>query len=225
MEIGIDRHIVPEALRHREKSFDFDRFGGPVAGRILPSPPNRIQHILVGEPAQRFGNARLPLDEAQVGCVPDDHEVAPQLGNNRIDGRSLVGNRQRANQERKVRVGRGADEQAAGLVAIRSRSRTQPRPGTRAGAKRLGGNLVRLGHGPRLSAGASHTKVRQLAGSPRLVEPQLSQTSRWTIVDKVAPGEIVDVAFGARHHESRGNDRAAIVFAPVVKVFSVHQPP
>ena len=111
-----------------------------------------------------------------------------------------------------------------GLVARLARVRSQPGPGSAAGTQRSRVDLVRLGHQARCPAVAADPQVRQLAGRPRFVEPELADALRGTAVHEFAPGQVVDVTLRAGPHEARGHDRISIVSPPVVQCLAVDKP-
>ena len=206
VEIGVNGYVVTEAFRYRQHGLDLNPLDGPIADRPSLAAANRLQHIIVVESVKALRDLRLLLDEREAEEVVYDHQVTPQLRHNAVDRSSLVGDRQGTYQKREVRVGRGSDEQAGGLVAVLVRVRPKPGPRTAAAAQRSRRDFVRLGHRARLPAATADPQVGQFARRARLVERQLTKALRGAIVRKLVPRKVVDMALRAGPHEACSDD-------------------
>jgi len=104
VEVRVDRHVVAEPLRHGDHGLDLDAFDGAVTNGTLLATPNRVQHVVVVEPDQSLGDMGQLLEDREFGQVVHGHQLVPQLRYDAIDLGPLFGDRQGADEERKVGV-------------------------------------------------------------------------------------------------------------------------
>ena len=157
------------------------------------------------------------------GCGPSTAGGSPTALDRLLGSASLLGQRQRAQYLREVRVGRGADQQSARLSAWLVRDRSEPGPGAAAVAERLEAEVGRLVQSAAAPALAPHAQVGEIAAGAALEQPQLAVAGVAVLVNVAAPVEILDMAARAGADESGRNDLLAVEPAFLVKRVAVHQ--
>jgi hypothetical protein len=88
-------------------------------------------------PASRAATFGFRLKKREVRFALDDLEVVPELAHGGFRGIPSVGQREHAHHLREVRVGRGADQQTARLVAVLVGIPSEPGPRAAARAERV----------------------------------------------------------------------------------------
>ena len=111
------------------------------------------------------------LMNVRFGRIVHDLKVVPEVADDALDRRPAIRQGQRTHDLGKVRVGGGADEQSAGMVATFVRIDPEPRPRAATGAQRILIELRCLVETPRSAALATRDQIGQIAGSADLVEP------------------------------------------------------
>jgi hypothetical protein len=91
MKIGVDWHIISEALWCSQQSFEFDLFDGPFLRFAGPSLMNCIENFIITEWSKFFQNFGLLFQQCQIRSALNNLKIVPQLSNNISHGSSSVG--------------------------------------------------------------------------------------------------------------------------------------
>ena len=171
MEVGVDRHVVPEPLGRPEQRFQLDLLDRPFAAVAAIDRADGLENLVGLKWGECLSDLRLLPDESEIGRIVDDLKVVPEVADDALDRRPAIRQGQRAHNLGKVRVGGGADEQSGGVVAVFVGIDPEPGAGAATGAERVLIELRRFVERPSSTAFAAHHQISQVAGGADLVEP------------------------------------------------------
>ena len=225
VEVRVDGHVVPEPLGRPEQRFQLDLLDGPVAGLAALHRTNRFQNLVGLKWRERLGDLGLLPDDGEVRRIVHDLEVVPEVADDALDRRPAIREGKRAHDLGKVRVGGGADEQSARVVAVFVGVDTEPRPGAAAGAERVLVELRRFVERSSLAAFATHEQVGEVPGRADFFEPELAPAAVLGSMDEPCPVDVIHVPSRTGTHEADGHHGEAVEAPSLIQSLAVHQAP